>query len=55
MLVADAFGKPGGGGLDVDAVQHLMKQEAGDAAPHPAHNLNCRSLVVTISSNSDRN
>ena len=36
MLVADALRKAGGGGLDIDAVQHLMEQEAVDAAPHPA-------------------
>ena len=36
MLVADAFREAGGGGLDVDAVQHLVEQQAVDAAPHPA-------------------
>jgi hypothetical protein len=36
MLVADTFRKPGGGRLDVDAVQHLMEQHAVDAAPDPA-------------------
>jgi hypothetical protein len=36
MLVADAFGKAGGGRLDVHAVQHLMEEQAVDAAPQPA-------------------
>ena len=36
MLVAAAFRKAGGGGLDVDTVQHLVKQHAINAAPHPA-------------------
>ena len=36
MLMADAFGIAGGGGLDVDAVQHLVEQQAVDAAPHAA-------------------
>jgi hypothetical protein len=36
MLVADAFRIAGGGRLDVDAVQHLVKEQAVDAAPHTA-------------------
>ena len=36
MLVADAFRVAGGGGLDIDAVQHLVEQHGIDAAPHPA-------------------
>ena len=36
LLMAHAFGEAGGGRLNVDAVQHLMKQEAIDAAPDPA-------------------
>src|SRR5712671_2064434 len=31
-----AIGEAGGGRLYVDAMQHLMKQQAVDAAPHPA-------------------
>jgi hypothetical protein len=36
VLMADAFRKAGGGRLDIDAVQHLVKQHAVDAAPHAA-------------------
>jgi hypothetical protein len=36
MLVADAFGIARRGRLDVDAVQHLVKQQPVDAAPHAA-------------------
>ena len=36
MLMADAFGEAGGGRLDIDAVQHLVEQQAIDAAPDPA-------------------
>ena len=36
VLMADAFGKAGGGRLDIHAVQHLVEQHAVDAAPHPA-------------------
>ena len=35
MLVADTLGIAGGGGLDIDAMQHLMEQQPVDAAPHP--------------------
>src|SRR5882672_9906786 len=34
MLVAYAFRESGGGGLDIDAVKHLMEQQTVDAAPH---------------------
>ena len=34
--MAHAFGEAGGGRLDVDAVQHLVEQQAIDAAPDPA-------------------
>jgi hypothetical protein len=36
VLMADAFGKAGGGRLDIHAMQHLVEQHAVDAAPHPA-------------------
>jgi hypothetical protein len=36
VLVAHALGEAGGGRLDIDAVQHLVEQQAIDAAPHPA-------------------
>jgi hypothetical protein len=36
MLVADAFRIAGGGRLNIDAMQHLVEQEAVDTAPHPA-------------------
>jgi hypothetical protein len=32
MLMTDALGKAGGGRLNIDAVQHLVKQHAIDAA-----------------------
>src|SRR5271163_4727796 len=41
MLMADAFREAGGGGLYVDAVQHLVKQHAVDAAPDPAQLERC--------------
>jgi hypothetical protein len=36
VLMAHAFGEAGGGGLNIDAVQHLVEQQPVDAAPHPA-------------------
>jgi hypothetical protein len=42
MLVADALRIVGGGGLDIDAVQHLVKEHAVDAVPHPAQPVRSR-------------
>jgi hypothetical protein len=36
MLMPDAFRKTRRRRLDVDTVQHLMEENAIDAAPHPA-------------------
>ena len=36
VLMAHALCEPGGGRLKIDAVQHLVKQKAVDAAPDPA-------------------
>ena len=36
VLMSHAFREAGGGGLDIDAVQHLVEQQSIDAAPDAA-------------------
>jgi hypothetical protein len=40
LLMADAFRKAGGGRLDIDAVQHLVEQQAVKMPPHTRRSWN---------------